>query len=83
MGDQMTSNSESISEKIARLDAENNYLKCHIGMLGKSLKKYIDAENARLKGGISGSDLDDPDYHDYQQVDNCARIAAYKFEEEG
>ncbi len=46
----------------------------HVELLklaASELKSYIDAENKRLKQGITSTDLDDPDYHDYQ---TCAEL---------
>ncbi|PCI53660.1 MAG: hypothetical protein COB36_12055 [Alphaproteobacteria bacterium] len=39
------------------------------------LRRYIDDVNAKLKAGIVSTDLDDPDYHDYQTPHELAVIA--------
>ena len=42
----------------------------------KELASYIDKENKRLKSKICSTDLDDPDYHDYQTCYELDRLAA-------
>ena len=41
----------------------------------EELESYIDAKNAELKANIKSTDLDDPDYHDYQTCWELMNIA--------
>lgn len=40
------------------------------------LAKYIAKANHDLKAGITATDLDDPDYHDFQTCDELLLIAS-------
>lgn len=44
----------------------------------QELSCMIDMENTRLELGISGSDLDPPDYYDHQTVHEAMKLAQAK-----
>lgn len=66
---------EQVKEDYARKDREIELLKNALKVTANELKTFIDKANAKLKSNISSSDLDEPEYFDYQTVHDAATLA--------